>query len=448
MKKDKLLDHPTVKAVRARQPEGAAKAAPPVLDREELRALCLAAGADDVGFVEIERPALDSERAAILAALPDTRSLVSLVVRMNREPIRSPSRSVSNLEFHHAGDEVNDAARTIVAELERRGIRALNPSMGFPMEMDRFPSRIWVVSHKPVAVAAGLGQMGIHRNVIHPRFGNFILLGTILVAAEIRGHDAPIDYNPCLSCRLCVAACPVGAIGSEGEFDFVACNTHNYREFMGGFNDWVGEIADSEDRADYGRRVSASESASMWQSLSFGANYKAAYCLAVCPAGEDVISPFLQDRKRFVEGVVRPLQDKVEDVYVIPGSDAEGHLARRFPHKRPRRVKNTLRAKTIADFLFVLPRVFQRGKSAGLSATYHFVFTGGEERTATVVIRDQRLSVSDGLQGEADLVVTADGAVWLGAVARERSMLWAIVTRKIRLRGSAKLLSAFGRCFT
>jgi hypothetical protein len=64
------------------------------------------------------------------------------------------------------------------------------------------------------------------------------------------------------------------------------------------------------------------------------------------------------------------------------------------------------------------------------------------------VIRDQRLTVSDGLQGEADLVVTADGAAWLGAVARERSMLWAIVTRKIRLCGSAKLLSAFGRCFT
>jgi ferredoxin len=447
MKKDKLQDHPTVKAVRARQPADAAKAAPAVLDREELRALCLAAGADDVGFVEIERAALDSERAAILAALPGTRSLVSLVVRMNREPIRSPARSVSNLEFHQSGDALNEVGRTIVTELERRGIRALNPSIGFPMEMDRFPGKIWVVSHKPVAVAAGLGQMGIHRNVIHPRFGNFILLGTILVAADISAHDAPIDYDPCVSCKLCVAACPVGAIGSEGEFDFVACNTHNYREFMGGFNDWVGEIADSHDRADYGRRVGPAESASMWQSLSFGANYKAAYCLAVCPAGEEVIPPFLQDRKGFVDGIVRPLQDKVEDVYVIPGSDAESHLTRRFPHKRPRHVKNTLRASTIADFLFMLPRVFQRGKSAGLCATYHFVFTGKEERNATIVIRDQRLTVADGLQGEADLAVTADGAAWLGAVARERSMLWAIVTRKIRLRGSAQLLAAFGRCF-
>ena len=161
----------------------------------------------------------------------------------------------------------------------------MNPAMGFPMEMDRFPGKIWVVSHKPVAVAAGLGMMGIHRNVIHPKFGNFILLGTILLDADVSEHGRPIDYNPCLECKLCVAACPVGAISTEGDFNFSACYTHNYREFMGGFTDWVEQVADSRDARDYRSRVSDAESASMWQSLSFGANYKAAYCLAVCPAG-------------------------------------------------------------------------------------------------------------------------------------------------------------------
>jgi hypothetical protein len=53
-------------------------------------------------------------------------------------------------------------------------VPAINPPMGFPMETDRWPEKMWVVSHKPVAVAAGLGMMGIHRNVIHPKFGNFI----------------------------------------------------------------------------------------------------------------------------------------------------------------------------------------------------------------------------------------------------------------------------------
>ena len=111
--------------------------------------------------MEIDRPEIADQRNDMLAVVPHTKTLVSFVCRMNREDIRSPARSVANLEFHHTGDRVNEVARKIVAVLEQRGVRALNPAMGFPMEMNRFPEKIWVVSHKPVAVAAGLGQMGI-----------------------------------------------------------------------------------------------------------------------------------------------------------------------------------------------------------------------------------------------------------------------------------------------
>src|SRR5213594_1675438 len=197
----KLADHPTVKAFYDKAAQAPAPFAPPKLDADWLRQLCREAGADDVGLVEISRPALDNQRDDILCYFPPTKTLLSFVCRMNREPIRSPARSVANLEFHHTGDHVNEIARKIVAALERQGIRALNPAMGFPMEMDRFPGKSWVVSHKPVAVAAGLGHMGIHRNVIHPRFGNFILLGTVLIAAETTAYDPPIAYNPCRECK-------------------------------------------------------------------------------------------------------------------------------------------------------------------------------------------------------------------------------------------------------
>ncbi len=103
---------------------------------------------------------------------------------MNRDNVRSPARSVANQEFHRSGELINEAAHRITRTLQDAGYRALNPSATFPMEMDNFPGRIWVVAHKPVAVAAGLGVMGIHRNVIHPRFGNFILLATLLVDAR------------------------------------------------------------------------------------------------------------------------------------------------------------------------------------------------------------------------------------------------------------------------
>src|SRR5215210_5699045 len=383
----KLEDHPTVQRIRLKAVPSVSPMEKP-LDAGWLKQLVLDAGADDVGFVEIGRPALDDQREDFLKAFPHSKTLISFVVRMNREAIRTPARSVSNTEFHHSGDEVNDIARSVVRTLEDRGIRAMNPAMGFPMEMDQFPGKVWVVSHKPVAVAAGLGMMGIHRNVIHEKFGNFILLGTVLLDAEVSEYDQPIDYNPCLECKLCVAACPVGAISPNGDFNFSACYTHNYREFLGGFTDWVEQIADSKNALDYRKKVADTESASMWQSLSFGANYKAAYCLSVCPAGEEVIGPFLTNKAEFVRNTVRPLQEKVETIYVVPGSDAEDHVARRFPLKTIKRVGNGLRPRTIPGFLRGLRLTFQPGKAAKLSAVYHFTFTGKEEKQATVTIRD------------------------------------------------------------
>lgn len=367
---------------------------------------------------------------------------------MNRENIRTPARSVANLEFHHTGDHTNEVARRIVAALGKRGVRAVNGgAVGFPMEMERFPGKIWVVSHKPVAVAAGLGQMGIHRNVIHPRFGSFVLLGTVVIDAAVGRYSAPIDFNPCLECKLCVAACPTGAIGADGHFDFSSCYTHNYREFMGGFGDWVEQIAESGGARQYRRRVADPETSSMWQSLSFGANYKAAYCMAVCPAGEDVIAPFLTARKKYLADVVRPLQHRSETVYVVANSDAEAYVERRFPHKRIKRVGNGIRPQSVAGFVGGLPLAFQRGRSEGLDATYHFTFHGEEDRQVTVVIRDRTLTVEDGHVGTPDLRVVADSRAWLDMLTVDANLAWALLRRKIRLRGSPRLLRAFARCF-
>src|SRR5690242_20957417 len=122
----KLAEHPTAKAFyrRAKVDHGTDRK----LDIDWLRQLCLDEGADDVGFVEIGRPTLDDQRADILRYFPRARSLISIVCRMNREPIRSTARTVANLEFHQATDEVNEVARSVVARLEEHGVRAMNPS--------------------------------------------------------------------------------------------------------------------------------------------------------------------------------------------------------------------------------------------------------------------------------------------------------------------------------
>ena len=96
-----LSEHPTVKRFHELAGLMNIRESLPPLDAAWLRQLCLEAGADDVGFVEINRPELDDQRDDILKVFPHAKTFISLVVRMNREPLRLTTRSVANVEFHH-----------------------------------------------------------------------------------------------------------------------------------------------------------------------------------------------------------------------------------------------------------------------------------------------------------------------------------------------------------
>src|SRR5919112_271498 len=127
----RLADHPTVLKVRSRTARR-----PGVIDAEWLRQGCLEAGVDDVAFASVDNPALAGEREHVDAALPGTLSYISLVVKMNRDNVRSTARSVANQEFHRSGEIMNEAAHRVTRALQDAGHRVVNPSATFPMEMD------------------------------------------------------------------------------------------------------------------------------------------------------------------------------------------------------------------------------------------------------------------------------------------------------------------------
>jgi putative sterol carrier protein len=98
-------------------------------------------------------------------------------------------------------------------------------------------------------------------------------------------------------------------------------------------------------------------------------------------------------------------------------------------------------------FLRGLPLSFQRQAAGNLDAVYHFTFTGTESREATVTIRAGTIKVETSRIGTSKLHVAADSQTWLGFLAKEKNLLWALLTRKIRLRGNPRWLLKFSRCF-
>jgi Fe-S-cluster-containing hydrogenase component 2 len=442
----RLDDHPTVKRARlAREQTEARKNED--LDATWLRDLCLTSGADDVGFVSVDRPEMAGQLLDIEKIMPGTRTLISLVSRMNREAVRTPTRSIANHEFHETYQSVNDTARDVVRQLEDLGIPAINAVAAFPMEVQDFPGKSWPISHKPIAEAAGLGKIGFHRNVIHPKFGNFVLLDTILIGRNVTEESKPLDYSPCVECKLCVAACPVEAIGPDGSFNFSACYSHNYRDFLGGFVDWTEQVADSKDKHDYRTRVDEGETVAMWQSLSFKPNYKAAYCVSVCPAGEDVITPYLDDRIAFSEKYVTPLQQSTEKVYVLPNSDAEEVVRTRFKSKTPKQVRWTVGAKDIFSFLFNITLTFQRRKAGKLNATYHLHLSGDMPLQATITIAQRRIEIEFGIKGSADLNIHTSAETWMQFLDAGFSLEQSLKDGHIELEGPSDLLFQLADCF-
>jgi epoxyqueuosine reductase len=90
------------------------------------------------------------------------------------------------------------------------------PSMQFKICVDSSP-----LLERALAVRAGLGIIGKNRMLINPRLGPQIFLGEIVTNLEL-DPDKPLK-DSCPDCGKCVAACPTGALKSDGSFDATKC---------------------------------------------------------------------------------------------------------------------------------------------------------------------------------------------------------------------------------
>jgi epoxyqueuosine reductase len=90
------------------------------------------------------------------------------------------------------------------------------PSLQFKICVDSSP-----LLERALALRAGLGVIGKNRMLVNPRLGPQILLGEIVTNLEL-DPDKPTTES-CPDCGKCVAACPTGALKSDGSFDATKC---------------------------------------------------------------------------------------------------------------------------------------------------------------------------------------------------------------------------------
>jgi alkyl sulfatase BDS1-like metallo-beta-lactamase superfamily hydrolase len=167
--------------------------------------------------------------------------------------------------------------------------------------------------------------------------------------------------------------------------------------------------------------------------------------MAVCPAGRESVELYRSGKKDYVERYVKPLKTKREPVYVATGTRAE-RVAKGNDFKEVRFVKNTIRPASVEAFLQGAAILFNPEKAKGLSLTLHFEFTGKEQKTATISISDEKIHVHEGHHGRADLYVRADSETWVGILNEEASLVKALITRRLKLRGNPALLKKFKSC--
>ncbi len=141
------------------------------------------------------------------ARLPENASRVLTVLFPYRFPDageRNLSRYACVEDYHQVGGAVLDR---LAADLRRR-----LPGFAFVPFMDNSP-----LPEVETAIRCGLGVRGDNGLLIHPVFGSWVFIGTVVTDAPLTTTDTSLApgqpaARECLHCGQCVARCPGGCL--------------------------------------------------------------------------------------------------------------------------------------------------------------------------------------------------------------------------------------------
>lgn len=146
-----------------------------------------------------------TEKALYQGYQPDYPHAIVVLMPMDSQEMAFVTTNRAGAETMRAYMEIT---RTVIALAEH--IRA----MGWRA---RAYGEAADILHIPLAIDAGLGQLGKHGSLICREFGSSMRIATVLTDLPL-AHDAPVDIavdDLCLGCRRCSLDCPVDAIADH-----------------------------------------------------------------------------------------------------------------------------------------------------------------------------------------------------------------------------------------
>ena len=270
------------------------------LTADDIKARARELGADLVGIADGEAmnrhpPDPKDPRRPIDVTEHDHKRVIVLAKRLNSGAARIIPWG-DRTKFYNdelALSTLEETSLELVYWLEEQGYPAIiiPPTHVDPWRYNDDPGQHMstLISLPHAAVEAGLGTLGLNRQLLTPEFGPRVLLTAVLSSVDVEPDTRRADslcHGP--ACGRCLSVCPGDAV-KHWDRDWAACDTYRSPYGFAKLTQHVEAVFTEPDPAKKKQLLRSETMFNLWQSILRGAGVITGCrrCADVCPVGGD-----------------------------------------------------------------------------------------------------------------------------------------------------------------
>ncbi len=205
---------------------------------DELRAWLAAGGHGSMAWLATHAD-LRADPGRLLEGARSVVMVADLYATRGADNAETPEAGRGRVARYARGDDYHTAIKARLHAI-CDALRERFPGEAFRAFVDTAP-----VPERELAARAGLGWIGKHTLLIHPRIGSWLLLGGFLTTMDLEPATETVADH-CGSCTCCIDACPTDAI-TPYSVDARRCISYLTierreaiaAEFRGAIGDWI-----------------------------------------------------------------------------------------------------------------------------------------------------------------------------------------------------------------